>query len=1217
MVLRRLDDAIRDGQRVYAVIRGIAGASDGAGRSVLAPTTEGEVLAMQRALEEAQVEGADIGYVECHGTGTALGDVVEVDACSEVFGGGRKEPLRIGSVKSNFGHLNAAAGVPGIIKAALAVREGVIPPSLKVTVPNPRIDFQRGRVEVVREMTRWDRPAGGVRRAGVSSFGVGGASMHLILEEHRPSTRSERCAPPEEPPSLPPIARVAGADLVSCTRALNALFERYARGDSDELEASVGDGPVRVAVVAPSPEEFQRRLKLLSDAVARDRSLAYLRAQGIYVAQDGRPSVASFSGQGSHYANMARELAAAEPAVHETLEEADAAYRMLTGHNLRDSFWADDPDGWTQREQDIHCAVLAVNVALYRMLERRGFSPIALVGQSAGELSALVVAGSLSLTDGLRAVWERTRAVLEMPTSDPGRMIAVQADVERVRPLLEGLPGHASIAADNGPAASTVSVGARALDPMVRRLRDAGLEHSVLAVSHGYHSQLIASAVPAYRRALERLPFREPSRPIYSTVTGGPLSSIAIADLPVHLASQFVEPVRLRAAVEAAWQAGGRVFFECGPKRALTTFTEAILGEREHVAEATMHPKVGEREQAARAIACLMVHGQIRNPPVAYRRLLSDSAIFSVADRVEEPGPAPREILRGANAHIAELAARRGNEEPSRAELIAALRRLREVIDEVLGDNDQPEVVTASVAQGGEIFAHFASEASTVEHRAVVLQGPGTGPRSKAPASHASREELRGLDDLEARIVRAFASRTGYPEEMLERDLDLEADLGIDTVKQIAVIGELRTSLGLPTDANFELRKHPSIAALASYLRERLASVGKAPRAEDRHEPTSPRSESPAPRESRGSAKAPGTLRVENQERLVEAFARTTEYPEEMLEAELDLEADLGIDTVKSLGLPTDPEFELRRVGDHEGPAASAAPAPIFDADWSDADVTDTTVLTVRSPGTASSPYHPDAKLVSDGRLLELALAALEEGPMRLTDVRFEHPPLVPEAGQLILTTERRPEADGVEIRVRAEQSTRLRFAAGRLDGPAPNPKMPPELARIVADFDGSPNLTALAADLGRPVPADGGWAHAPRWDLVVGAVSIRKGPPPRRLADAIDAALFFASLAWMRGLGIPHLVRRIGLAALQPVAGGTSLHLVARMRSRRGGSARADVDLFAETGEALGQLSDVIGVAVAAPALDGSRGGEELARWQRMARRLVGDLSLDEDIGR
>ncbi|HEX8538482.1 MAG TPA: acyltransferase domain-containing protein, partial [Cystobacter sp.] len=342
--------------------------------------------------------------------------------------------------------------------------------------------------------------------------------------------------------------------------------------------------------------------------------MEFLGQSGIFAAGPdaplrGAPVAITFPGQGGQYANMLRPLARAYPVVQATLDEADRVYLHLTGHTLTSSFYTEDAKGYRQNDEDIHAAVFLVNVALYRLLRAHGIRADVLVGQSAGELAALVAAGTLTLEEGLRAIHSRTVAVLEMPTVDPGQMAALTCASEQVPELIAGLPGYATLAADNGPRACIVSADREALPALVERCAARGIECTVLAVSHGYHSALIAGARPAYQRVLEGFAFRPPTVRLVSTIDAVEYGGRPARDYPAFLTSQFVEPVRLRQALAEAHRLGARIFIEAGPKWSLTQFTREILKGQSHGAIASIHPKVGDMEQFKRVIGYSYVNG--------------------------------------------------------------------------------------------------------------------------------------------------------------------------------------------------------------------------------------------------------------------------------------------------------------------------------------------------------------------------------------------------------------------------------------------------------------------------------------------------------------------------------------------------------------------------------------------------------------------------------
>ncbi|PTL82062.1 type I polyketide synthase [Vitiosangium sp. GDMCC 1.1324] len=925
LVLKRLSEAEKDKDRIHAVIRSIAGSSDGKGRSVLPPSEMGETLAMRRALTAANVPPTSVDYVECHGTGTALGDVVETKSTHNAYSEGRTRPILIGSVKSNIGHLNAGAGVAGMIKVTRAMQEGLIPRSLKSEPRNPKIP--QG-VEVVTDNREWPAPAGGApRRAGVSSFGVGGSNFHTILEEYKaPPSRPEK-KESEPADGEPKLVAVAGADARACLTQLDALCEQ--QGPLEDTRRTP-EGPWRVAITARTREELRKKRDFLRKAVESGGDLEPLGQSGIFAAGPDAPLrgakvAVTFPGQGGQYANMLRPLARAYPVVARTLEEADRVYLRLTGRTLTGSFYTEDPKNYRQNDEDIHAAVFLVNVALYRLLAAHGIHADLLIGQSAGELAALVAAGSLSLEDGLHAIHSRTVAVLEMPTEDPGQMAALACASEQVPELLAGLPGYATLAADNGPRACIVSADRHALPGLVERCTARGIECNVLAVSHGYHSELIGKARPAYQRVLDGLTFHKPAVRLISTIDAADYGNRPLREYPSFLTSQFVEPVRLRQALGEAHRQGARIFIEAGPKWSLTQFTREILKGQQHGAIASIHPKVGDMEQFKRVVGYSFVNGVGQLSADGAGAEVEQVLLQLPLDGVLEPATALKVAIAlgrefGVDASVAQPENLRTFEA-----IIALVEQLR----------------TGQAATGTA---------------AAAAKAP---PPPPAPAPSASQPETTVLKSiaLEQEVRRVLldtvVAKTGYPEDMLEMDLDLEADLGIDTVKQVDIFARTREHFGVSRDPNRALRDFNTLRKVIDHIVERIIAAGgasapaSAPAPAARPAPAAPPPAAvqapvvPAtPVVSAASNPAVPTaiaaslnLAASVREVLLRNVVEKTGYPEDMLEMDLDLEADLGIDTVKQVdifartreafGVSRDPnralrEFNtLRKVIDH------------------------------------------------------------------------------------------------------------------------------------------------------------------------------------------------------------------------------------------------------------------------------------------------------------
>jgi len=913
LVLKRLSDAERDKDRIHSVVRSIAGSSDGKGRSVLPPSEMGETLAMRRALAAANVSPTSVDYVECHGTGTALGDVVETKSTHNAYAAGRDRPILIGSVKSNIGHLNAAAGVAGIIKVTRAMQEGVLPRSLKSEPRNPKIP--QG-VEVVSANRPWPAPADGApRRAGVSSFGVGGSNFHAILEEYKgPPSRPEK-KETEPADGEPKLVAVAGADARACLERLDTLCAQ--QGPVEDTRHTP-EGPFRMALTARTREELRKKRDFLHKTLEQGGDPEPLGQMGIFAAGPHSPMrgakvAITFPGQGGQYANMLRPLAHAYPVVARTLEEADRVYLRLTGRTLTGSFYTEDAKNYRQNDEDIHAAVFLVNVALYRLLVAHGIHAELLIGQSAGELAALVAAGSLSLEQGLHAIHSRTVAVLEMPTQDPGTMAALSCSSDQVPELLVDLPAgsYATLAADNGPRACIVSADKRALPVLEERCKAEGIECTVLAVSHGYHSMLIGDARPAYRRVLQGLTFHPPAVRLLSTIDAADYGERPLSDYPAFLTSQFVEPVRLRQAISEAHRQGARIFIEAGPKWSLTQFTREILKGQQHGAIASIHPKVGDMEQ--------------------FKRVVGYSFVNGVGQLSADAGSEVEQLLLQLPLE--------GLLEPVTALKVAIALGREFGVDASVAQPENLRTFEDIIALVEQLRTGAAATGVSTAAKAPAAKAPeAKAPEAPAQTETVVQKSIALEEEVRRVLMDTVVAKTGYPEDMLELELDLEADLGIDTVKQVDIFARTREAFGVSRDPNRALRDFNTLQKVIDHIVERVlaASGGSAPAPAPAPAPVA-RSAAPAPAPVAAPApvvaatavpEVPTTiaaslnLAARVHRVLMDTVVAKTGYPEDMLELDLDLEADLGIDTVKQVdifartreafGVPRDPNRALR-----------------------------------------------------------------------------------------------------------------------------------------------------------------------------------------------------------------------------------------------------------------------------------------------------------------
>ena len=584
VVLKRLAEALDDGDRIYAVVKGSAVNNDGGNKVGYAvPNGDGQATVAAEAIATAGVDADTITYVEAHGTGTLLGDPIEFSALSQAFQAqtDRQQFCAIGSVKTNVGHLQIASGIAGLIKTTLALYHKQLPPSLHFETPNPKIDFASSPFFVNTTLSQWETN-GHPRRAGVNSLGIGGTNAHVILEE---APEIGKVQPGGENRGDRERSRHLLALSAKTESALQALIHRYEHYLNANIEVEIGD----ICHTANSGRaHFNHRLAVVSDSVAdlrqklanlsRDRGeLKPELSPGCYRGRcdpSARPKIAFlFTGQGSQFAGMGRQLYETQPTFRKTLDRCAEVLNAYSDRPLLDLLYSTAVEE-TVLEQTAYTqpALFALEYALYRLWQSWGIQPDAVMGHSVGEYVAACIAGVFSLEGGLQLIAARGRLMQQLP--EGGMMVSLMASADRVAEAIAGRP-EVAIAAINGPESTVISGSQTGVRTVVAQLEAAGIKSKPLKVSHGFHSPLMKPMLAEFEEVARQISYSPPQLEMISNVSGQ-VATDEVAT-PEYWCRHILAPVNFAAGMKTLHQRGYDLFLECGAKPILLGMGRSFL----------------------------------------------------------------------------------------------------------------------------------------------------------------------------------------------------------------------------------------------------------------------------------------------------------------------------------------------------------------------------------------------------------------------------------------------------------------------------------------------------------------------------------------------------------------------------------------------------------------------------------------------------------------
>jgi len=692
ILVKRLADAERDGNRIYALVRAVGTSSDGRAKAILTPRIEGEELALRRAYEAGRIDPATVALIEAHGTAMPVGDETEIQALRRVFGDREGAPrIALGTVKSMISHLLPAAGIAGLIKTALALYHKVLPPTIHCENPNPRLEIEKTPFYLNTETRPWIHGAATPRRAGVNAFGFGGINAHAILEEHR---GDEDGAPSLHRRFETELVALHGAtreEVIARAREVRRFLDRAPDAPLRDVACTANQGlaasPARLCVVAADPADLARKLDHALQRLA-DPGCARIKDRGgIYYFErplhpDGRIAFL-FPGEGSQYPNMLADLCLHFPVVRSRFDLMERAFvNHPRGYTPAQFIFPPpgaqgahaDPEEQERRLWQMDGAVESVFVAsqaLYALLRDLGLRPDAVAGHSAGEYSALIAAGATRIESDEHLIREieRVNGVYQRFSRTRGlpkvSLVAVGgADPDRVRTLLEESRGALHLAVDNCRYQVVLCGPPEVAAEAAAKLRAGGAICNTLPFDRPYHTPLFEPAYRLLRESLFAIDPPDPTVTLWSCATASPYPADIEEARRVAL-EQWIRPVRFRETVEAMFESGVRIFVEVGPRGNLTSFVNDILGKRPFVAVASNVSSRSGITQIHHLLGLLAAQGVPLDLDALYRRRSPARLDFAAGPEAKAPERAIRVSLALPRLRLGDLAAPRATARPA------------------------------------------------------------------------------------------------------------------------------------------------------------------------------------------------------------------------------------------------------------------------------------------------------------------------------------------------------------------------------------------------------------------------------------------------------------------------------------------------------------------------------------------------------------------------
>ena len=904
VVLKRHEDALRDGDRIYTVIKGVGGSSDGKSLGLTAPRKNGQVQALERAYDQAGITPSVVGLVEAHGTGTVVGDRTELSALTDKFiqAGAIAGQSHLGSVKTQIGHTKCAAGLAGLIKASLSVYHGIKPPTIHLKNPNSYYNAKTSPFAFHTEAGLWMENK---RYAGVSAFGFGGTNFHAVIENSNP-VNAKVPTLKSWPSELFVFRGDTYEEAKSKLAAVKTLLDSNAQIDLKDIAYSLAmadDKPVQLCIVADRAEDLNMKLELTLSGIESKDTYATKKRDGKVVFM--------FPGQGSQRINMARDLFVIFPAMRELLKDLPQMEKVLFPNAVFDAALLKEQKENIKDTRMAQPLLGIVNLAIANFLRTLGIVPDMVAGHSYGELPALCFAGAFAEDQLVNLSAARAKSILDaVEGGDTGAMVAVNTKQEELQKIISGLTEIYAVNY-NSPMQCVLAGTTPAITHLMEVLKAAKISFRQLEVACAFHSPLVVKSKELYQQVLEGVTFNDLSLPVWSNTTAQEYP-VQAGQIKERLTDHLIKPVKFVDQVQEMYAAGARIFIEVGPGKVLSGLTKACLGKEELL----MHAEDNGQNKLTHLL-CMLATYISTGRDIHIEKLfegrgarllnLNEPALYKKSPTVwfvngQHAIPSNGKLPANGALPIIEPIQMKNRElrsEPLQAaqsasdlmmqEYLNSMKLLiqaqRDVMLTFLGQhvplnnglsNPQP-VLTQSIPQ-----AHYAP-APVVAPQAVLQQSVATAVKAVAEQK-----------DVKLALLQIVSDKTGYPQEMLGMEMDLEADLSIDSIKRLEIIGALRTELGGFSSTHSEdtvmeqLAGIKTLNGLVNWITENAVPAGT-------------NSSTTINIEVTVNNNRPKFSAEELRAAILSVVSEKTGYPEEMLGMDLDLEADLSIDSIKRM----------------------------------------------------------------------------------------------------------------------------------------------------------------------------------------------------------------------------------------------------------------------------------------------------------------------------